>query len=159
MICMPCGVTIWQRAVWRRQTWSLSVRRRPKTLTLTLKFLWASINTNGRLSILSHFPSPELLQSYCQRSRCSSVPSDLGHWNALFRLLLMPFSFGCFSFAKQIIYSTICDEEGFQQIYFAVSRELWSIRTELPSFWDIVMMLAPGVSMWASLFLFWEWHF
>jgi hypothetical protein len=36
----------------------------------------------------------------------------------------MPFSFCCFGFAKQIIYSTICDEEGFQQIYFAVSREL-----------------------------------
>jgi hypothetical protein len=36
----------------------------------------------------------------------------------------MPFSFGSFSFSKQIIYSTICDEEGFQQIYFAVSREL-----------------------------------
>jgi hypothetical protein len=36
----------------------------------------------------------------------------------------MPLFFGCFSFAKQNIYSTICDEEGFQQIHFAVSREL-----------------------------------
>jgi hypothetical protein len=41
-----------------------------------------------------------------------------------FAFLLLPRTFGCFSFAKQNNFSTICDEEGFQQIHFAVSREL-----------------------------------
>jgi hypothetical protein len=163
MICVPCSVTIWERAVCSRQTWSLSIRRRPKTLTLTLtlKFLWASINNNGRLSIISQTSALHVIRAFVE-------------WAPMFLMFSRPFtssslecSFSHFCWCRLLMvvlvllskYSTIYDEEGFQQIHFAVSHELWSIRTELPSFWDFAMTLAPGGSMWGSLFLFWKWHF